>query len=158
MNALTNVRTRRNVLRSLALAGAAVVVGRGDADAARVWCRTDPVFMIDGQVVDVWVASDVAMKTAAVGPTIIVMTVPPGMAAQCIAKDRGFGYGYSISIVPSGMLEKTATSTPITVSVTVPSKDDSLPVRVDQTPRSPGAVKGGWAQGLANEVVTLRTG
>lgn len=158
MNALTNVRSRRNVLRSLALAGAALAVGRGDADAARVWCRTDPVFKIDGQVVDVWVASDVAMKTAATGPTRIVMTVPSGTIAQCIAKDLGFGYGYSISIVSSSLLKKTATSTPITVAVTVPSRDGSLPVRVDQTPRSPGTVKGGWAEGLANRAVTLRTG
>ena len=70
----------------------------------------------------------------------------------------GFGYGYTISITTSSTLKKTATSTPVVVAVTVPSKDGSLPVVVEQTPRSVGPVKGGVAQGLANRVVTLRTG
>jgi hypothetical protein len=129
-----------------------------DASAGRTWCRTDPVFKIDGQVVDVWVASDVAMKTAATGPTKIALTVPVGCSASVIAKDLGFGYGYAISIATSSTLQKTATSTPVVVAVTVPSKDGSLPVVVEQTPRTAGPVKAGTAQGLANRVVTLRTG
>lgn len=145
-------------MRSMAVAGAALVVGRERAGAAISWCRTDPVFKIDGQVVDVWVASDVAMKSAATGPTAITVTIPPASSAQCIAKDRGFGYGYTIVIETSEALKKTAVLTPMIVSVSVPSSDDTLPVKVNLAPRSPGGVLGGTAVGLANQWVTLATG
>ena len=149
--------TRRYVLSAIAGASA-LAVARTPADAARVWCRTDPVFKIDGQVVDVWVVSDVAMRSAASGPTTIALTVPANSTAECIAMDRGFGYGYAISIERSSSLMRTPDSTPVVVSVRVPSADGALPVGIDLISRSPGGVTGGSASGLANGWVVLATG
>jgi hypothetical protein len=160
MESLSQPLSRRRALRLVAGSLLAVPAGLRLADpaaAAWTWCRTDPVIKVDGQVLDVFVSSDVAMKDASTGPTKIKIYVPTGSSVGVYATDQGFGDGYSITLATTSTLKKTATSTPIRVEVYVPSSNGGLPVKVDITPRSIGRVKSATAQGWANAWVVART-
>jgi len=148
---------RRGVAPFLLALTLVLVAGAPGAEAGRTWCREDPVIKVDGQVVDVFVSSDVAMLSSATGPVKIKITVPSGSSVGVYATDQGFGDGYAITLATSTTLKKTSTSTPVKVEVYAPSADGSLPVKVDVTPRSQGGVKAASKQGLANAWVTLTT-
>ena len=53
-----------------------------EAMAGRGWCSSDPVVLIDGQLADVYVTSDLAMLTSANGPIKLVVEVPDGSSAD----------------------------------------------------------------------------
>src|SRR5688572_15001454 len=84
------VRTlsRRAALTSapaaLAALAALAAAARG-VDARRAWCRTDPIVIIDGAIVDVFVSAPLGELVTAIltvtGPNKIVVTVPEGVNA-----------------------------------------------------------------------------
>lgn len=74
------------------------------ASAGRAWCRADPIMTIDGELVDVYVSSDLQMFFSANGPIQMVVTVPEGVQANIILHDLGFLRGYRTSIEHSGEL------------------------------------------------------
>src|SRR5215217_9508544 len=115
-----------------ALAGA----GINAASAGRSWCRTDPVVMIDGQLADVFVASDIAMLLKATGPVRIRIYIPQGSRGWVALTDLGFGKGYDISFVETADLVRDGRHTPVIVEVYAPSRDSSLPVTVTFAPRT----------------------
>jgi hypothetical protein len=54
-------------LLALALVSVVSVAGVSDAAAARTWRRTDPVIVVDGQIADVFISSDLKMLVSATG-------------------------------------------------------------------------------------------
>jgi hypothetical protein len=155
-------RTIRLLLALAIFAGIAVGVQPSRTEAARGWCLADPVVMIDGQLADIFVSSQLAMLTSANGPIKMVITIPKGSRGIVVLTDLGFLRGYNISFQESTSLKKTKTHTPVVVSVYAPSKK-SLPVTVTFAPRSLSrgliaVLFGMSASGTSNSWVKLSTG
>ena len=132
------------------------------ANAARGWCLADPLILVDGQLADVFVSSDLAMLLRASGPIQIVISIPNGSKGQVILTDLGFLKGYKISFVQSDKLVKTKTHTPVLIRVYAPTKGTPLPVTVTFAPRylSTGLLNvlfGTSASGLSNSWISLAT-
>jgi hypothetical protein len=131
------------------------------AEAARGWCFADPVVVVDGQLADVYVRSDLAMLLSATGPIQLVIEVPVNSTARVLLNDLGFGRGYAITVARSASLTKTSTHTQIRVRVYAPARSSALPVTVTFAPRALSAgltaiLFGTSASGTANTWVTLR--
>ena len=137
-------RLRR--LITVVLAVGAVIALVASASAGRAWCRADPVFTIDGDVVDIQVASSLEMYGAATGPIQMVVTVQEGADAEMHLSDFGFGYGYDIQIIEDASMD--AGDNPV-VAVFAPASDSSLPVTVH------GARVGDILSGLFGSSVDL---
>jgi hypothetical protein len=148
----------RKLMMSFAVALLVGLLATSPALAGRSWCAKDPVFKIDGQVVDVRLSSYVEMNDEATGPTTIVLLVPPGVKAGVYAMDQGFGkYGYSVKIVNSPSLHRHGGSIPIRVQVLIPSTDTTLPVVVDVTARGHGPITNAIGKGSSNHWVVTAT-
>ncbi|HEY7031338.1 MAG TPA: hypothetical protein VH482_08435 [Thermomicrobiales bacterium] len=139
-----------------------VLAGTGirAASAGRSWCRVDPVVMIDGQLADVFVASDLKMLLTSTGPIKMTISIPEGSQGWVVLTDLGFAKGYDIDFVETSSLQRHGRRTPVTVDVYAPAKDGSLPVTVTFAPRTLGSSLGDIlfgmsADGHANEWVTL---
>ena len=159
----TPMGTRTRLLLSL-FALLIIVVGSGapQAQAARGWCMADPLIMVDGQLADVFVASDPAMLLKASGPIQMVITIPTGSKGAVILTDLGFLRGYKISFAYSDKLVRTKTHTQVKVSVYAPNTGSKLPVKVTFAPRtlSSGLIAilfGQSATGYSNSWVSLTT-
>lgn len=148
---------RRSILPTLALAALAVALSVQSAAAGRVWCRTDPVVVIDGVLVDIWISSTTDAFLVATGPTRIDVTVPVGTSTATIISDVGFGHGYDIRFLESRALRRTANLLQVWVAVYVPASDRTLPIRVDFAPRIVGILAPASAEGTANSWVRLRS-
>ena len=163
-NAETDQTRQRISRRSLAaVVAGAMLAGAGvrAASAGRSWCRVDPVVSIDGQLADIFIASDVMMLLKATGPVKIKISIPQGSNGWVVLTDLGFGRGYDISFVQTADLVRSNGRTPVKVDVYAPAKDSSLPVVVTFAPRSLGSSLGDIlfgmsANGNANSWVTLR--
>lgn len=155
-------RPFRLFIALLLLLGLAVSARPSSTEAARGWCLADPVIMVDGQLADVFVSSQLAMLTSATGPIKMVITIPTGSKGSVILTDAGFLRGYEISFKQSSALKKTKTHTPVQIAVYAPSSK-ALPVTVQFAPRnlSRGLVAvlfGMSASGSSNAWVRLSTG
>jgi hypothetical protein len=149
-------RTFAAMTAGFVLAGAGIRA----ASAGRSWCREDPVVMIDGQLADVFVASDLKMLLSATGPIKMKISMPVGSKGWVVLTDLGFTKGYDISFVETSALQRSGGRTPVTVDVYAPARDSSLPVTVNFAPRSLGSgladiLFGMSADGYANQWVTL---
>lgn len=124
---------RRTVpkLLTIALAVCAALMLVTSASAGRAWCRADPVLVINGDVVDIQVASSLAMYQSATGPIEMVITVPNGTNANVLLSDFGFGYGYDIKIIKVKSLKSKKALAEVLVRA--PAADSSLPVTVHGT-------------------------
>lgn len=152
-----NRRSFAAVVAGAALAGAGIRA----ASAGLSWCRVDPVVSIDGQLADIFVASDVKMLLAATGPIKLRIAIPKGSKKLVVLTDLGFGKGYNISWVETSTLVRKDGRTPVTVEVYAPANDSSLPVTVTFAPRSLGSSLGDIlfgmnAEGSANSWVKLK--
>jgi hypothetical protein len=155
------IRNLIGILMAAFLIGSAVTTP--SANAARGWCRMDPVIMVDGQLADVFVGSSLEMLLKATGPIRIVVTVPTGSNAKVVLTDVGFGRGYSFEFKQSSTLKRTATHTQIRIRVYAPASSSALPVSVNFAPRSIGSsltaiLFGKTSNGYANSWVSLTTG
>jgi hypothetical protein len=155
---------RRQLFRlasaGVASAAAVSLLGGREASAGRAWCRTDPVVMIDGQLADVFVSSDLKMLTQATGPVKMRIYVPEGSQGLVVLTDVGFARGYDIDFIETSELTRRKGKTPVVVKVYAPAKDSSLPVSVNYAPRALGSslkdiLFGMTADGNANEWITL---
>jgi hypothetical protein len=144
-------------IMSVMLGLVALLLSAAPASAGRVWCSVDPVIKVNGQVVDVLVSSYADMNASATGPLQFVVTVPVGSSARVLATDKGFGYGYRVTVKTSSALVRTAKSTPVRVEVYAPAANSTLPVKVDIKPRSVGLVHATTTQGLADRWVIAQT-
>ncbi len=150
------VRGRPGGTWAVFLAIMALVATMGAVDAARVWCRSDPVVEIGGQTADVFVSAPAEAPTLVTGPTRVVVTVPKGVSTRLVVSDPGFGKGTEVSFAKSKRLRSTRTGTEVRVSVYVPASDD-MPVRVEFAPHVVGVLTPASAEGTANQWITLRT-
>lgn len=126
--------------------------------AGKGWCRVDPVFIIDGHMVDVFVGSDLSAFTSTTGPIKLTVTVPANTNVTHVISDAGFGKGYEISVVTSRKLKKTADRIQVQVKVYVPAKSNSLPVTVYFSPRVLSILTPVTADGYANQWVIVNSG
>lgn len=136
---------------------ALLLVAAPGVDAARSWCRTDPVISINGQIADIIVMAPVEDLPKITGATQVVVVVPVGVDAKLIAKDAGFGYGEDVSFQQSNKLRATATKIDVIVRVYVPATSSTVPIRVLFIPRSTGLLSPITATGTANSWVVLKS-
>ncbi len=154
-------RFSRNLLTILAILVLSISISSPQADAARGWCKVDPVIMVDGQLADVFVGSTPEMLLQATGPIKMEIMIPKGSKGAVILMDLGFLRGYDIKFIQSAELKKTKTHTQIQVRVYAPSKT-TLPVTVTFAPRTLNSsltdiLFGSSVDGSSNSWVTLRT-
>lgn len=150
-----SIRSRLLVVFTL-VALATVVLAPG-ASAARAWCRTDPIVVIDGTLADVFVSGPLTAPLLVTGPTKLIITVPEGVSTQMILTDLGFLRGYDYQFKESSKLRKTRQGIEVRVQVYVPASDDSMPIKVEFAPRLLGLLWTDTASGTANEWITLNT-
>ncbi len=125
--------SRRQVLMtSAALAGGIAGTTRS-AEAARGWCRTDPLILIDGELADIFCTAPLSMLLNATGPTEYVVTLPRGVEGKLLLAGPGFLKGETLEFKHSAKLEKTKSGIEIKVAVKVPAKED-LPIGVEFAP------------------------
>lgn len=151
----------RHLLTLLIALGLMVGLTARDASAARGWCLADPVIMVDGQLADVFITSDLAMLTAANGPIQLVIEIPSGSHGAVVLTDIGYGHGYKISFVQQANLTRTSQHTQIRVRAYVPARS-GLDVQVNFAPRALNAglsaiLFGQTAEGVANSWFSLTT-
>lgn len=154
-------RISRLLFTFLAVLVLSVSVAAPQADAARGWCKVDPVIMVDGQLADVFVGSTPEMLLQATGPIKMEILIPKGSKGSVILMDAGFLRGYDIKFIQSSKLTKTRTHTQVKVRVYAPSKT-SLPVTVTFAPRTLSSslvqiLLGTSVDGVSNSWVTLTT-
>jgi hypothetical protein len=163
MHSLLDSRTDRRLrgiayIAVVAIAILAALALASTAQAGKGWCRVDPVFIIDDQITDVFVGSDLSALTSTTGPIKIVLAVPPTTEATMVISDLGFGHGYDIEIVTSDSLMKTGDYTQVEIKVYVPANRDSLPISVYFSPRLLGILNPVSVDGNANTWITLSSG
>ena len=137
-------------LLTLSVAAAPTSAGLG-------WCRSDPVLLIDGHIVDIWVTGPLLAPLKVTGPNQIVVTTPEGVDSYLILKTIGFGRGEKVTLKTSPELERTAQGVEVEVAVYVPARDSSMPVGIEFAPNIIGLLNPERAYGTANEWVILRT-
>ena len=98
---------RSRLLLVLTLAAMMFVVMAPAASAARAWCRTDPIVVIDGTLADVFVSGPLLAPLKVTGPTKLIITVPEGVQTHMILTDLGFLRGYDYQLKQSSELQKT---------------------------------------------------
>ena len=148
---------RARLLLVFALVTLAFVVMAPGASAARAWCRTDPIVVIDGTLADVFVSGPLLAPLKVTGPTKMIVTVPEGVKTQMILQDLGFLRGYDFKFQESSALQKTAKGIEVQVEVYVPARDNEMPVKVEFSPRLLGILSPEAVEGTANEWITLKT-
>ncbi len=148
---------RARLLLVFTLVTLAFVVMAPGASAARAWCRTDPVVVIDGTLADVFVSGPLLAPLKVTGPTKMIVTVPEGVKTQLILTDLGFLRGYDVKFVQSSDLQKTDKGVEVRVEVYVPARDSSMPIKVEFSPRLLGLLNTDSVEGTANQWVTLET-
>lgn len=152
-------RVLLTVLIAVVFAGG---VTASETDAARGWCRADPVILVDGQLADVFVGSSAEMLLKSTGPIKMEVIIPTGSKGYVVLTDLGFLRGYDIVFKHSSALTKTRSHTQVKIRVYAPARTSSLPVTVTFAPRSLNSslkeiLIGTSATGTANQWVSLKT-
>jgi hypothetical protein len=150
---------RARLARSLFLAFALLLtVAAGpfvrDVAASKIWCRTDPVVMVDGHLSDIFVSGPLDAILRVTGPNQVVVTVPAGVDAWLAIADLGFGRGTTVSFAESEALERTDDGVEAIISVYVPARY-AMPVRVEVAPRLIGLLNPIMAEGVANQWIVV---
>jgi hypothetical protein len=154
---LSRSHDRRGAVRSAtALAIAGIASGARSTDAARGWCRSDPLILIDGELADIFCTAPLSMLLKATGPNQIVVTVPKGVKTHLVLAGIGFGRGEKVTFKTSKKLKKKNGRIDVVVKALIPAKED-LPVGVEFAPRILGILNPDTAEGFANSWVTLKT-
>jgi len=131
--------------------------GSSTASASVMWCRSDPLVVIDGYLVDIFVSVPIDQVLKVNGATEIVVTTPPGVDVALASPDVGFGYGEHVTFAESPSLDVTDQGMEIRVKVLVPAADDSVPVLVQLAPRIVGILRPTTVEGVSNAWVSQRT-
>lgn len=160
MTSFSSRLDRRAALRLLAGSAAAVTLGATlkpqAAGAARVWCRTDPTFSVDGLVGNVYVSGLLDLAYDTTGPIQLTFTAPTGSVVELLAVDPGFGHGYTVTVAYDDKLKNDEKRIPLALEVVVPSATDRLPLLVEFVPE--GTVKvADMRPGMTNFPIRVRT-
>ena len=157
----TQTISRRRALRLLGGAVLATVPAlrlADEAEAARGWCRADPLLRIAGQSVHVYITSSTPMLRSATDKIRLTVVVPYGVRGRLIDVLADFGEGYDVGFRESSTLQVVDGRVPVRVSVYCPAQDSSLPVTVEFFPVGDGPLSPGSASGTANSLITFRAG
>jgi len=132
------------------------LAGNSSASGSVRWCRSDPVVVIDGYVVDIQVSVPIGQLLKVTGATEIVITTPPDIEVALATPGVGFGYGEHVTFRESPSKTVTGEGMEIRVKVLVPTSDDSVPVLLQVSPAIVGLLAPETAEGVANEWVAQR--
>lgn len=147
---------RRLLFRSSIMGAAALLAGNRSTRAARGWCRSDPLIIIDGYLADIFCTAPLAALLKVSGPTEIVVSVPVGVPTTLLLAGPGFGRGEKVRFEQLVKLQQTASSIPVTIAVRVPAKED-FPIGVEFAPHILGILNPARASGVANQWLILET-
>jgi hypothetical protein len=101
---------------TLAFALSTLVLGR-DAEAGVQWCESDPLFVVNGGIVDVTTAFPDVYKASLKGPVAIELLVPRNSVALVLSLPANVPMTAKIShVLPSGGL--LSLGVPVIVKVT----------------------------------------
>ncbi len=155
-------RTTISRLMTTAIAFVAVLAVVTSASAGRAWCRADPVLIVNGDVIDIQVSSQLEMYSSATGPIEMVVRVERGTRANVVLQDFGFGRGYDVEVEYVRNMKRGVLAE---VHLRAPADDSSLPVTVHGarvTTKLGGVLFGGnslvWlddGSGTANQWIVL---
>lgn len=147
----------RRLIMTFALIILAFTLTSAPASAGYGWCRTDPVVLIDGRIVNVTVTGPLLAPLKVTGPNQMVIRTPEDVDSYLVLKDLGFGRGEVVSFETTPRLKKTDQGIEVEVAVYVPARDSSMFVGVEFAPHIVGLLAPSKAEGTANEWVVLRT-
>jgi hypothetical protein len=178
---LTVLPSRRDVLHGLAGAGLglAALLGwpRGASDVAakkqrqtkhkqqkhqqRItaerssgWCRSDPLILIEGVVVDIFCTAPLTAPLYVTGPTEIVVSVPVGVQPTLVLAGVGFGRGEIVRFEERNRLQQSAEGLEVEVEVYVPASSE-LPIGVELARNLVGILDPTVAEGVTNQWISL---
>lgn len=146
----------RRLVTALVLAAVALAVVTAPTSAGYGWCRTDPVVLIDGRIVNITVTGPLLAPLKVTGPNQVVVRTPEDVDSYLILADLGFGRGEVVSFERTPRLQKTEQGIEVEVAVYVPARDSSMFVGVEFAPNVVGLLAPSKAEGTANEWVVLR--
>jgi hypothetical protein len=153
--------TRRHTFR---LIGAATISAlsagqfRGDASAARGWCRADPILRIGGQKAHVYITSPRAMLRSATDKIVLIVTIPDEVDGKLVDILSDFDEGYDVDFESSSTMHVVDGMIPVRAAVYCPARDDTLSVSVEFAPVGDGPLSAGYADGSANSWIIVTTG
>jgi len=106
---------------SIALALVALVLLVAPASAGRQWCMQDPVVLLNGRAVQIFVAIPEEFVPAVNGPVSVRITVPGSVEREVIYLDEGFnGYGEDVRFQTTGAPVAADGSFDVRIQVHVP--------------------------------------
>lgn len=148
---------RRAVLLGIAGMALAGALPAAPASAGRAWCRRDPLFRINGQMVNVWVSIEEGGQYESTGPIKVVLSVPHGVDAEHISSDEGYGFGYDVKIIQDGKLNEDSDRKEVEIKVKafVPART-KRDVLVEFVPDA-GVLQFDSTIGKTNRWVSVRT-
>ena len=117
---------RRLLIRGplLGLLAIAFLLHAQSAGAILDWCKFDPIVEIGGKRMHVYASGPSDLLEAVTGPTVVEITVPPGVPATLIATDPGFGQGWDVRFAESDKLRVTDRGIEVRVRTYVPADGD----------------------------------
>jgi hypothetical protein len=149
--------SRRRVLQTAAALGAAAIIGDHQTTlAGRGWCRSDPLVLIGGILVDIFCTAHLTTLLRVTGPTQVVIKTPRGVPASLVLGGIGFGRGEIVRFEQSDALSRSDSGTDVEVNVSVPAPD-GLEIGVEFAPRIVGILDPVRADGFSNQWITLNT-
>jgi hypothetical protein len=146
---------RRQAIATLAtLAAAGTAMLNRSADAARGWCRSDPLIRIEDELVYVVFSAPVSIRRRVTGPTEIVVRVPTGVETEVISEGSGFGEGEIVRFEEMAGAVMFGSNIPIEIEATVPARED-LPIAMEFARRTRGRHTPERAEGWTNNWLRL---
>jgi hypothetical protein len=130
--------SRRTALRLLGASALILpVAGRvGAAQAARSWCRTDPVFTLDGYFGRVYVLADANERHFNNSSGDILIEHPKDVATNVVWEDpNGYlGQGISTNFAINEQLQKHIDYMDVVIKCKIPAARDDMVIRVEWAP------------------------
>ena len=124
------------------------------AEGSRGWCRSDPLILIEGVVVDIFCTAPLTALLHVTGPTEIVVAVPVGVQPTLVLAGVGFGRGEIVRFEERNRLQQSAEGLEVEVEVYVPASRE-LPIGVELARNLVGILDPTVAEGVTNQWISL---
>jgi hypothetical protein len=127
---------------------------RSTAEGSRGWCRSDPLILIEGVVIDIFCTAPLTAPLYVTGPTEIVVSVPMGVQAALELAGPGFGRGEVVRFEERSRLRQSDEGLEIEVEVYVPASSE-LPIGVELARNLVGILDPTVGEGVTNQWISL---